>query len=372
MSRKYSAQLEFSAADIYDEPRSFSQASEVPETKLRDLAWDNAKLVATTIVCFGNILQLYKYKFMENGKDLDNTSFDPTYAFYAWFHLFAAPSFVFLSGYFSRSFLSDGADSQSYNVAHRRLQTLLTKLLLVVCNSSFIHLLVACGDKKLSLQQDFGTCAFSNSFWDFKFEIFVQRVWYLLALFLWRTSLPFLAIFKWPILTSTVTALVMSLVDFHGSCVLQRTFGYLPFFALGAFIPLEYLEMLNVKSVRYSSLAASCFLLLASFIWQRELFHLVNEANTFEYDQEHPFRKLAYYPGTLCATVGFFAFVHLAFSKLSRTAAFARSTVYNYVLHLEILMACSWIVDWEDFFNGLSPWVQEPKHWIWRLSSIQP
>eukprot|EP00854_Cymbomonas_tetramitiformis_P027243 gene27243-33546_t len=116
--------------------------------------------------------------------------------------------------------------------------------------------------------------------------------------------------------------------------------------------------MLNVKSVRYSSLAASCFLLLASFIWQRELFHLVNEANTFEYDQEHPFRKLAYYPGTLCATVGFFAFVHLAFSKLSRTAAFARSTVYNYVLHLEILMACSWIVDWEDFFNGLSPWVQ--------------
>eukprot|EP00959_Pyramimonas_sp_CCMP1952_P267565 5594380-Pyramimonas_sp.AAC.1 len=80
-----------------------------PPKKERDMLWDNSKLILTVLVTTGHIIMNFKIVPCEMGT-LRAGSFrcenlDVAFAFYTWFHMFEMPGFIFISGYFSRSFV---------------------------------------------------------------------------------------------------------------------------------------------------------------------------------------------------------------------------------------------------------------------------
>eukprot|EP00976_Prorocentrum_cordatum_P100278 1192166-Prorocentrum_minimum.AAC.1 len=77
-----------------------------PAKKERDMVWDNSKLILTVFVATGHIITTSIIYPCFYSIDPHCFKMDATAAFYAWFHMFEMPGFVFISGYFSRSFVT--------------------------------------------------------------------------------------------------------------------------------------------------------------------------------------------------------------------------------------------------------------------------
>ena len=79
-------------------------------------------------------------------------------------------------------------------------------------------------------------------------------VWYLFSLFLWRLSVPYFKIFKYPVLVSFITAYIAAYVNWEIEMV-ARTFGYMPFFTLGLFVSKDFVKLLKQHRVQYACTA---------------------------------------------------------------------------------------------------------------------
>uniref|UniRef100_A0A7S0RSV2 Acyltransferase 3 domain-containing protein n=1 Tax=Pyramimonas obovata TaxID=1411642 RepID=A0A7S0RSV2_9CHLO len=358
-------------------------ASSKSSKKERDMVWDNAKLILTVFVTTGHTIANYKiYSCFYPDIKPDCLHMDTAIAFYTWFHMFEMPGFVFISGYFSRSFVTAKGEKGDFVTTTPRLKTNLTKIFFVwlmytlfstVFNAhdivhmrywrkhgrptwdnfswtpfcdlgAFFGILFQEGIKhgRITLWEDFGR---------------IPMVWYLFSLFLWRLSVPYFKIFKRPLLVAFATAYIAAFIDWEIEMV-ARTFGYLPFFALGLFVSKDFVDLLKDHRVQYACTAYLfgmyfVVLLNTSFFYN----YVAKVPSNFRGWSDH-WQCIFYYFWTVSMSFSFFAFVSMTLSSFKGLATNAQNTLYNYLLHYPILMAVSWFWDWELFLGAQTPVAQ--------------
>lgn len=159
--------------------------------------WDNARFVAITLVVVGHaILKLIAES-------------DTAYGVYLFIYAFHVPVFVAVAGYFAK------ADAPGTKQLRRIVTDLVLPYLIFEAIWSVIQ----------SLLDGRPRVDFANPSW---------TLWFLLALIVWRVSLPYLALLRYPLLISVAISVAAGyLPGIGGVFALDRTLGLLPFFVLG-------------------------------------------------------------------------------------------------------------------------------------------
>ena len=159
--------------------------------------WDNARFVAITLVVVGHaILKLIAES-------------DTAYGVYLFIYAFHVPVFVAVAGYFAKS------DAPGPKQLKRLVTDLVLPYLIFETIWSVIH----------SLLRGSPSFDFANPSW---------TLWFLLALIVWRVTLPYLALLRYPLLIAVVISVASGyLPGIDGMFALDRTLGLLPFFVLG-------------------------------------------------------------------------------------------------------------------------------------------
>ena len=167
-----------------------------PSTK-RVPFWDNARFACVTLVVIGHGIQRLT-------ADSDNAL-----AVYLFIYAFHVPAFAIISGYFTKS----GAP----NV--RQMKRVLTDIVLPYVIMETIWTLVQ------FLVEGKDSFNPSQPSW---------TLWFLLALGIFRLVLPYLALFRFPLLIAVIISLgVGYLPNVDSTFSLSRTLGILPCFVLG-------------------------------------------------------------------------------------------------------------------------------------------
>jgi fucose 4-O-acetylase-like acetyltransferase len=195
-------------------------------TPARDPYFDNAKLLLVLLVVVGHAI----LAFEGPGQ--------PLRALYLFIYTFHMPAFALLSGFFSSASPDDS-----------RWLRLTTRLLVpyFVFDTGYAvlaHLLN-------------GTC-------ELALEPLVpyQGMWFLLSLFCWRASLPFLARLDHAIPVAFLVGLLAGYVEQLGHVLsLARTMAFLPYFVIGHFLERRHFDLLGSPKVR-----AAAIVVLASLL----------------------------------------------------------------------------------------------------------
>jgi len=159
--------------------------------------WDNARFLCVTLVVIGHGVQRLT---------IDSSNALTVYLFIYAFHM---PAFALISGYFSKS------SPPSLVQMKKVLTDILLPYLIMETVWSLVQFLVE------------GKAEFNPSkpSW---------TLWFLLALGIFRLILPYLALFRWPLLISLALSIgVGYLNNVDSTFSLSRAIGILPFFVLG-------------------------------------------------------------------------------------------------------------------------------------------
>ena len=176
-----------------------------PSTQLprrRVPLWDNARWIAVTLVVLGHaILKLIGEA-------------DAAYTLYLFIYAFHVPVFVAVSGYFAKSGPPDA----------RQMHRLLTDIIIpyVIFETIWTALRWILGGKLVleKLVPDYSTASWT--------------LWFLLALLVWRITLPYLVLLRYPLIISIVISIGAGyLPNIDGTFTLSRALGLLPFFVFG-------------------------------------------------------------------------------------------------------------------------------------------
>ena len=165
--------------------------------KRRVPLWDNARWIAITLVVMGHaILKLI-------GES------DVAYEVYLFIYAFHVPLFVAVSGYFAKS----GPPGT------RQLHRLLTDLVFPYLIFETIWTLVR--------------WLLGGNLW-FDYASASWTLWFLIALAIWRITLPYLVLLRYPLLISIIISIGAGYIDsIDSTFALTRTLGLLPFFVFG-------------------------------------------------------------------------------------------------------------------------------------------
>ncbi|MDO8870919.1 MAG: acyltransferase family protein [Methanobacteriaceae archaeon] len=178
---------------------------------MRDLKLDNLKGLAMVLIVFGH--------FFEQTILMD---FQIPYFIYICRCALAMPIFVFVSGYLSKT-ASDSGTKAFRNIF---MPYLLFSTLWIIF--SFLK------DGNLSLENYFFPAA---------------GLWYLLCLFYWRTFLPALDKFKYPILLSIIPVLYLGTLNINFDFLaISRAISFLPIFLFGFYFK-EIKEKIKIKNI---------------------------------------------------------------------------------------------------------------------------
>lgn len=167
------------------------------DVPIRDPFFDNARSLLMVLVVVGHVIR----PMVEGG--------GPMRALYLWIFAFHMPMFVLLSGYFSKRLVT------TTNGRARLAVRLLVPYLL------FQGVWLAMGKPKKA--DDLS--ALSVPYW---------LMWFLLALFLWRLTLPLYARFRFAIPMTLVASVLAGLSsDLGRTFTLMRLVSFWPFFVIG-------------------------------------------------------------------------------------------------------------------------------------------
>lgn len=159
--------------------------------------WDNARFLAVTLVVIGHGIQRLT---------ADSNNALIVYLFIYAFHM---PAFAIISGYFSTA----------KPPTVRRMKKVLTHLVIPYLVMEAIWSLVQ------FLVEGRGNFNPSKPSW---------TLWFLLALAIFRLTLPYLALLRWPLIISVLFSVGVGYLDNVGSTFsLSRAIGIMPFFILG-------------------------------------------------------------------------------------------------------------------------------------------
>lgn len=205
-----------------------------PAKKQRDPYFSNAKFGLIALVICGH-----------SWSDLLDGS-NSVYAFYMTLYNFHMPAFIFISGYFSKTFSGKP----------RQLKRLITGVMVpYVIFSLILGLLKIWTDDKFQ----------ANLLTPF------YITWFLAALFVWRLTAPFWHILRFPVLIATLISIGAIFLELPGTLDLGRILQFLPFFVAGMFMRREHFSMLQRPIVRVVGTLLSLGILVMSFMYAGEL-----------------------------------------------------------------------------------------------------
>lgn len=198
--------------------------------KERIYYWDNLKCVLIFLVVLGHFL----IPILHNGRSIDIV--------YYFIYMFHMPAFIFVSGYFAKSYIKKGAPDISKLIGYLILYVVY-KVLIWAVDYAFM-----------------GEAATFNLFTE------MSAPWYMLGMFVWLLILPFFAKFKSGV--SISVAIMMGLIigiegSFNAFLCLSRIIVFLPFFLAGYYFKEDYVGRITTKKSRIMS---AIFLLLCILI----------------------------------------------------------------------------------------------------------
>lgn len=181
---------------------------------MRDAHLDNAKLAAIVLVVAGHAWAPLTP---------DSHAVKALYLFVFTFHM---PAFIFIAGYFTRSW-----DGQP-----RRVKKLIARVLVpyLIFETAYTVFLNAVGDHDAPL-------SLTNPWW---------MTWFLLALFIWRLTAPVWRVLRYPVAVAAAISLAASTQRIGPELDLDRVLQLLPFFVAGLTVRREHLERLQRPAVR--------------------------------------------------------------------------------------------------------------------------
>jgi fucose 4-O-acetylase-like acetyltransferase len=176
---------------------STTGAATTTAQKRRVPIWDNARWIAITLMVMGHaILKLIAES-------------DVAYEVYLFIYAFHVPLFVAVSGYFAKS------GPPGTRQLHRLLTDIVFPYLIFETIWTIVHWLVG-GDFWLD---------YASASW---------TLWFLIALAIWRITLPYLVLLRYPLTISIILSIGAGYVDsLDSTFALTRTLGLLPFFVFG-------------------------------------------------------------------------------------------------------------------------------------------
>ncbi|MEV0121640.1 acyltransferase family protein [Streptomyces sp. NPDC050703] len=187
--------------------------------KQRDAFFDNAKYLAIVLVAMAHAWE----PLTDHSRTAE--------ALYMTVYTFHMPAFILISGYFSRSF----------DMRADRLKRLVTGIAV-----PYVIFEVAYTLFKRWADDDPGQPISLLDPW--------YLTWFLVALFVWRLTVPLWKIVRWPVpLALAIAMLAVISPDIGDDLDLQRVLQFMPFFVLGLFMKPEHFQLVRRREVRVLS-----------------------------------------------------------------------------------------------------------------------
>ncbi|WP_374224022.1 acyltransferase family protein [Nocardiopsis sp. MG754419] len=180
----------------------------------RDARLDNAKFILIALVVIGHAIEPL-------------TDYGPTSALYYWIYFFHMPAFIMISGYLSRSF-----DGSSTRVEKLVLSIAVPYLIFWGLHQAFYAVERGGLPDSLSILKPTWT------------------LWFLVALFVWRLTVPVWKRLRWPVAIALVISLFATTTDLGTTLSVGRVLSFLPFFVLGLSLRREHFAHLDRLWVR--------------------------------------------------------------------------------------------------------------------------
>ncbi|GAB2901769.1 acyltransferase family protein [Streptomyces mayteni] len=205
------------------------QAEDRP--KQRDAFFDNAKYLAIVLVAVG-----HAWEPLRGDSRVVTALYMAVYAFHM-------PAFIVISGYLSRNF--DGRAD--------RVQRLVTGVLV-----PYVVFQVAYTLFLRRLDDDDSTYI----------GLFEPRwlLWFLLALFIWRLTVPVWKALRWPLpFALAIAAIATASPSLGNDLQIQRVLQFLPFFVLGLVLKPEHFQRVRCRAVRLLAVPVFAGALLVAY-----------------------------------------------------------------------------------------------------------
>ncbi|MBW5424036.1 acyltransferase family protein, partial [Streptomyces sp. BG9H] len=187
--------------------------------KQRDAFFDNAKYLAIVLVAMAHAWE----PLTDHSRAAE--------ALYMTVYTFHMPAFILISGYFSRSF----------DMRPDRLRRLVTGVAV-----PYVIFEVAYTLFKRWADDDPAQPISLLDPW--------YLTWFLVALFVWRLTVPLWKIVRWPLpLALAIAMLAVISPDIGDDLDLQRVLQFLPFFVLGLLMKPEHFQLVRRREVRILS-----------------------------------------------------------------------------------------------------------------------
>lgn len=186
----------------------------------RDARLDNAKFVLIALVVVGHAIEPLR-------------DYGPASALYYWIYFFHMPAFILISGYLSRSF----------DASSRRVEKLVVSLAVPYLIFWSIHQLIY-GVERGGLPDSLSVL---RPTW---------TLWFLVALFMWRLTVPVWQRLRWPVAVAVLISVFASTTDLGGGTLaMGRVLSFLPFFVMGLSLRREHFALLDKVWTRILSVA---------------------------------------------------------------------------------------------------------------------
>jgi fucose 4-O-acetylase-like acetyltransferase len=281
----------------------------------RDAFFDNAKFLAIVLVAAAHAWE-----------PLRGDSRGVT-ALYMTVYAFHMPAFVVIAGYFSRGF--DGSP--------RRVARLVTGVavpyVLFQLGYTFFR-------RWLDDDPDTYVPLFEPNW----------LMWFLLALFIWRLTVPVWRAVRWPLpLALALAAIASASSTLSGDLQIQRVLQFLPFFVLGLCLRAEHLALVRRRAVRLLALPVFAGALAVAYgVVPHVEYQWLYHRETAQELGEPWWAGVAGTPLLFgCSVVLTACFLALVPSRTTWFTALGAGTLYGYLLHGFLIQgARSW--GWYD------------------------
>ncbi|WP_018654669.1 acyltransferase family protein [Actinomadura flavalba] len=289
--------------------------------KLRDPYFDNAKFLAVTLVVIGHAWEPLRYAGA-GGRTLE--------AAHLLVYAFHLPVFSLICGYFSRGFPT------GRNRTRKLVSTIVAP-----------YLLFSLGYTALA-----GLLDGQQRGWD-PFQPF-YLTWFLLALLIWRLSVPLWLQIKRPVLVATAISVVSGFITLPTALNTAQVLSFLPFFVLGLTVRPERLALLRRRAARWIGAAV--------LVVGAGVAYLV--AGNVDAEWVHWRRSFAQLGVTIPAGTGFsvvalaaafaltLAFLAVVPARGTWFSGYGSATMYAYLLHGVPIM---WM-GYQSWYYGLDGW----------------
>lgn len=280
---------------------------------VRVALWDNARFVAIALMVAGHTLT----KMVGES--------DAAFTLYVFIYAFHVPVFVAVSGYFSRPTAPEAKQIRGV------ISTILIPYVIFELIWSVVHL-VAKGTFSLD---------FTRASW---------TLWFLLALAIWRITLPYLAALRYPLSISIILSIAAGYFPIDQSFSAARVLGFLPFFVLGWKIKQWQLGErwmgLTPRAVRTWRWGAGAVMVAVAVgialnvPWLREVqirAFITYDAGFASFGYEQWWAGLGRLAVMLVAAAMIFAVLILIPRRQTWFTQFGQATMYVYLLHTFVL-----------------------------------